>query len=93
MLFRVEISDEDLRNCAAKIMAQAIVEKVKAALEDGLAVPQLYSVTDAAQLLKVSPGWLRKRTAPGSKHPIPCQRIGKYVRFSRADLEAIGKMK
>ena len=46
----------------------------------------LYSVTEAAARLSVAPKWLYERTR---KNAIPYRRLGKYVRFSEADLAAI----
>lgn len=46
----------------------------------------LYSVTEAAAVLRVAPKWLYERTR---KNAIPFRRLGKYVRFSDSDLAAI----
>jgi excisionase family DNA binding protein len=43
----------------------------------------LYDVTEAAQRLGVKPSWLYERTR---RNALPCRRLGKYVRFSEADL-------
>ena len=48
----------------------------------------LYSVQEAAAKLCVSSKWLYERTR---KNAIPYRRLGKYVRFSDSDLEAIIK--
>jgi hypothetical protein len=48
--------------------------------------PILYSVSEAAAKLCVAPKWLYERTR---KNGVPCRRLGKYVRFSDADLAAI----
>jgi excisionase family DNA binding protein len=48
--------------------------------------PILYSVQEAAAKLCVAPKWLYERTR---KNAIPYRRLGKYVRFSGDDLEAI----
>src|SRR5215813_10463703 len=48
--------------------------------------PILYSVSEAAAKLCVAPKWLYERTR---KNAVPCRRLGKYVRFSDADLAAI----
>jgi excisionase family DNA binding protein len=48
----------------------------------------LYSVQQAAARLSVAPKWLYERTR---KNAIPYRRLGKYVRFSESDLEAIIK--
>ena len=46
----------------------------------------LYDVVEAAQRLGVRPSWLYERTR---RNALPCRRLGKYVRFSDADLLAI----
>jgi excisionase family DNA binding protein len=46
----------------------------------------LYDVEEAAQRLGVKPSWLYERTR---RNALPCRRLGKYVRFSDADLLAI----
>jgi excisionase family DNA binding protein len=43
----------------------------------------LYDVAEAAQRLGVKPSWLYERTR---RNALPCRRLGKYVRFSEADL-------
>ena len=48
--------------------------------------PLLYSVPEAAARLRVAPKWLYERTR---KNAVPYRRLGKYVRFSAADLAAI----
>jgi excisionase family DNA binding protein len=46
----------------------------------------LYTPEQAAQLLGVKASWLRRKAAARA---IPCTFVGKHLRFSRADLEAI----
>jgi excisionase family DNA binding protein len=46
----------------------------------------LYDVAEAAHRLGVKPSWLYERTR---RNGLPCRRLGKYVRFSDADLLAI----
>jgi excisionase family DNA binding protein len=50
------------------------------------AEPVLYTPEQAAQLLQVRPSWLRRRAAARA---IPCRFLGKHLRFSRADIDAI----
>lgn len=50
------------------------------------AQPLLYTAEQAAELLQVSPSWLRKKA---SARAVPCTFIGKHLRFSAADLDAI----
>ncbi|MBC6471162.1 helix-turn-helix domain-containing protein [Actinomadura alba] len=46
----------------------------------------LYTPEQAAELLGVKPSWLRRKAAARA---VPCTFVGKHLRFSRADLEAI----
>ncbi len=46
----------------------------------------LYTPEQAAALLQVRPSWLRRKAAA---RQIPCTFLGKHLRFSAADLEAI----
>jgi excisionase family DNA binding protein len=55
-------------------------------MELGKDTTVLYSVQEAAARLSVAPKWLYERTR---KNAIPYRRLGKYVRFSESDLEAI----
>lgn len=49
----------------------------------------LMTTEEAAQRLGLTVQWLRKRTGPRSKDPVPHRKIGAFVRFTEADLEAI----
>jgi excisionase family DNA binding protein len=44
----------------------------------------LLKADDAAAMLRVSPSWVYEAVRTGR---MPCLRIGKHIRFSRADLE------
>ena len=46
----------------------------------------LYTATQAAALLQVPESWLRRKAATRT---VPCHKIGKHLRFTRADLDAI----
>jgi excisionase family DNA binding protein len=46
----------------------------------------LYTPAQAAALLQVPESWLRRRVAARS---VACSFLGKHLRFSRADLDAI----
>lgn len=48
--------------------------------------PLLYTVEEAAALLQVRPSWLRRKAAARA---VPCTFLGKHLRFSRADLDAV----
>jgi excisionase family DNA binding protein len=57
--------------------------------ETGAAVDNavlLLTPDQAAALLQVKESWLRRRAA---ERRVPCSFVGKHLRFSRADLEAI----
>lgn len=46
----------------------------------------LFTPEEAAELLGIKPSWLRRKAAARA---VPCTFIGKHLRFSRADLDAI----
>jgi len=46
----------------------------------------LYTAEQAAALLQVSPAWLRRKAAA---RLVPCTFVGKHLRFTAGDLEAI----
>jgi excisionase family DNA binding protein len=46
----------------------------------------LHTPEQAAALLQVPASWLRKKAAAGR---IPCTKVGRHLRFSQADLDAI----
>jgi len=48
--------------------------------------PQVFTIVEAAQLLRVPEGWLRKKVSAGL---VPHTRLGKHVRFTGAHLEQI----
>ena len=48
--------------------------------------PLLYTAEQAASLLQVRPSWLRRKAAARA---VPCRFVGKHLRFSRTDIEAI----
>jgi excisionase family DNA binding protein len=48
--------------------------------------PLLYTPEQAAERLGVKPSWLRRKAAARA---VPCTFVGKHLRFSRADVEAI----
>lgn len=47
---------------------------------------QLYTPAEAAKMLKVRESWLRKKA---TARVIPCTFLGKHLRFSDEDIEAI----
>lgn len=52
----------------------------------GIVMSELLTFAEAAEVLNVPESWLRKKTAA---HSISCTRLGRHVRFTRAQLEAI----
>lgn len=46
----------------------------------------LYTAEQAAQMLQVRPSWLRRKAAARA---IPCRYLGKHLRFTRTDVQAI----
>ena len=48
--------------------------------------PLLYTPAQAADLLQVTENWLTDRV---SANVIRCTRLGRYIRFSRADLDLL----
>lgn len=48
--------------------------------------PEVYTIVEAARLLRVPEGWLRKKVTAGL---VPHTRLGKHVRFTAAHLTQI----
>lgn len=68
----------DARGLMTEIIAEAIQTEIRGALED-----ELIDVARAAEMLDMSEGALRKAVERGQ---VPCQRVGKRLRFRRTDL-------
>lgn len=68
-----------------KPLIAAVVREVVSEVGQGTP-PQLYDVEAAARLLSVPPRWIYERTAAGT---IPHVKLGKYIRFTDADLRQI----
>jgi len=68
----------DARTLMKEIVAEAVQSEIRGALED-----ELVDVEGAAALLDMTQGALRKAVERGQ---IPCQRVGKRLRFRRAEL-------
>ncbi|GAB2796858.1 helix-turn-helix domain-containing protein [Amycolatopsis magusensis] len=65
-------------------------EKVAVAGEGGaVSESLLFTAEQAAAMLQVRPSWLRRKAAARA---VPCRYVGKHLRFSRADLDAISAM-
>ena len=48
--------------------------------------PEVFTIVEAARLLRVPEGWLRKKV---TAHAVPHMRLGKHVRFTNDHLAAI----
>jgi excisionase family DNA binding protein len=48
--------------------------------------PEIYTIIEAARLLRVPEGWLRKKVTAGV---VPHTRLGKHVRFTAVHLAQI----
>ena len=68
----------DARSLMKEIVAEAVQIEIRSALED-----ELIDVERAAAILDMSEGALRKAVERGQ---VPCQRVGKRLRFRRAEL-------
>jgi len=55
---------------------------------DDLFGDELLTVREAARLLSVTVSWIYEHTRDDANDRLPCLRLGKYVRFDRADLRA-----
>jgi len=68
----------DARTVMKEIVAEAVQSEIRSALE-----AELLDVERAATVLGTSEGALRKAVERGQ---VPCQRVGKRLRFRRMDL-------
>jgi excisionase family DNA binding protein len=50
--------------------------------------PRLYTPAQAAEILTIKESWLRRQAG---QRKIPCTILGKHLRFSDADLNAIAR--
>ena len=48
----------------------------------------LLTVQDVAELLQVRVSWVYKHASPQSPNPLPCMKLGKYLRFRSTDIMA-----
>jgi len=51
--------------------------------DDAILTPE-----EVAELLKVPPTWVYEKTRQRCQNPIPCLRIGRYIRFRLSAVEA-----
>jgi predicted DNA-binding transcriptional regulator AlpA len=47
---------------------------------------ELVTVREVAALLKVPISWVYEHTRPECRDPLPCVKLGKYLRFVPADI-------
>lgn len=47
----------------------------------------LLTLEEVAERLKVPKSWVYNRTRPSATNPIPCHRVGKYLRFVPEEIE------
>lgn len=80
---RVELEPEDLSAIAAEVAAQ-VLAALRPLLAKAPAEERLMTIEEAAKHLGVTVGWIYKRTAGGE---IPCRKIGRFVKFSRRELD------
>jgi excisionase family DNA binding protein len=76
--------NQQLRDDAAKTKAISYFDPSQGTSEDHL--QQLFTVGEASAHLSVARSWLYERTR---KNAIPHHRFGKYIRFTKSDLERI----
>ncbi len=48
----------------------------------------LLTVQDVAELLQVPVSWVYKHAGPQCSNPLPCMKLGKYLRFRSTDIMA-----
>lgn len=72
---------------ASSVKRSATENSAEDAVEgDGGVGPRLYTPAEAAELLTVRESWLRRQAG---QRRIPCTLIGRHLRFSRRDVDAI----
>ena len=76
------------QNDILKPLIQAIIREVLAEVGSTPEPEKLHSVEQAAEILGVPPRWIYERTSLGT---IPFRKLGKYIRFSSAELRQISE--
>ena len=51
-----------------------------------LTIPEILTVKEVAAILKVPVSWIYDHTRSTSLDPIPCFKVGKYLRFLPGDI-------
>jgi excisionase family DNA binding protein len=72
--------DDYLRALVHEVVRQVIAECGQSA------APRLYDPDQVAEILRVPKRWIYERTADGG---IPHQKLGKFIRFTDADLRSL----
>lgn len=49
---------------------------------------EILTPEEVAAILRVKPSWVHEKTRTRSRNPLPVLRIGRYIRFRRADVNA-----
>lgn len=58
------------------------------ALGANCTVEQLLTVREVSEILQVPVSWIYDHTRPGCSNPLPCLKLGKYVRFQVAAVQS-----
>ena len=57
-------------------------------MEQNQGSEEILTVSEVAQILKVPISWVYDHTRPRCSDPLPCFKIGKYLRFTAKDIFA-----
>jgi excisionase family DNA binding protein len=49
---------------------------------------EILTPEEVATILRVKPSWVHEKTRSRTRNPLPVLRIGRYIRFRRADVNA-----
>ncbi|MGH9505042.1 MAG: helix-turn-helix domain-containing protein [Terriglobales bacterium] len=47
-------------------------------------MPEILTPEEVAELLRVPLTWVYEKSRPRCRNPLPCNRVGRYIRFSRS---------
>ena len=72
--------DDYLRSLVRAIVQEVLAETGQAA------VPKLHDPDEAADILRIKKRWLYEQVSAGK---VPFRKVGRYLRFSDQDLQAI----
>lgn len=75
---------EGMRELSVGPVSEAVADRK---LSRAREVPEaLLTVSEVAALLKVPVSWVYEHTRPECLNPLPCMKLGKYLRFSAAEI-------